>query len=65
MSHPSQSLKHPNIVKVHEAVVDSAQMFMVMELVDFDLGLLIEHMKTPFSEPQVGPHDSPPLHDLP
>ena len=27
-------------------------MFMVMELVDFDLGLLIEHMKQPFSEGQ-------------
>ena len=26
---------------------------MVMELVDFDLGLLIEHMKQPFSEGQV------------
>ena len=28
-------------------------MYMVMELVDFDLGLLIEHMKQPFSEGQV------------
>ena len=38
---------------VHEVVVDPTQMFMVMELVDFDLGLLIEHMKQPFSEGQV------------
>ena len=47
------SLRHPNVVSVREVVVDSAQMFMVMELVDFDLGLLIEHMKQPFSEGQV------------
>lgn len=47
------SMRHPNIVRVHEVVVDSAQMFMVMEIVDFDLGLLIEHMKVPFTEPQV------------
>ncbi len=47
------SIKHPNIVGVREVVVDSSQMFMVMELVDFDLGLLIEHMKQPFSEGQV------------
>ena len=47
------SIRHPNIVAVREAVVDQSQMFMVMELVDFDLGLLIEHMKSPFSEPQV------------
>ena len=36
-----------------QVVVDASQMFMVMELVDFDLGLLIEHMKQPFSEGQV------------
>ena len=47
------SLRHPNIVTVHEVVVDPTQMFLVMELVDFDLGLLIEHMKAPFSEQQV------------
>ena len=47
------SMRHPNIVTVHEVVVDPTQMFMVMELVDFDLGLLIEHMKVPFSEQQV------------
>ena len=47
------SVRHPNIVCVHEVVMDASQMFMVMELVDFDLGLLIEHMKSPFSEPQV------------
>jgi len=47
------SMRHPNIVTVHEIVMDPTQMFMVMELVDFDLGLLIEHMKQPFSEPQV------------
>jgi len=47
------SIRHPNIVAVREVVVDSSQMFMVMELVDFDLGLLIEHMKQPFSEGQV------------
>lgn len=39
-------------MQVREVVVDAAQMFMVMELVDFDLGLLIEHMKQPFSEGQ-------------
>ena len=47
------SMRHPNIVTVHEVVMDSSQMFLVMELVDFDLGLLIEHMKKPFSEGQV------------
>ena len=47
------SMRHPNIVTVHGVVLDSSQMFMVMELVDFDLGLLIEHMKQPFSEQQV------------
>ena len=47
------SIRHPNIVAVREAVVDQSQMFMVMELVDFDLGLLIEHMKQPFTEAQV------------
>lgn len=47
------SLRHPNVVRVREAVVDSGSMYMVMELVDFDLGLLIEHMKRPFSEAQV------------
>ena len=47
------SMRHPNIVLVHEVVIDPSQMFMVMELVDFDLGLLIEHMKQPFSEQQV------------
>lgn len=47
------SMRHPNIVAVHEVVIDSSQMFLVMELVDFDLGLLIEHMKQPFSEAQV------------
>uniref|UniRef100_A0A7S0J4K8 Protein kinase domain-containing protein n=1 Tax=Calcidiscus leptoporus TaxID=127549 RepID=A0A7S0J4K8_9EUKA len=47
------SIRHPNVVAVREVVLDSAQMFMVMELVDFDLGLLIEHMKQPFSEGQV------------
>ena len=47
------SLRHPNIVTVFEVVTDASQMFMVMELVDFDLGLLIEHMKTPFYESQV------------
>ena len=34
-------------------VVDASQMYIVMELVDFDLGLLIEHMKQPFHEAQV------------
>eukprot|EP00962_Isochrysis_galbana_P048546 scaffold20304_cov72-Isochrysis_galbana.AAC.2 len=48
------SLRHPNVVRVHEVVVDSSQMFMVMELVEYDLGHLIEHMSTPFSEAQVG-----------
>ena len=33
--------------------------YMVMELVDFDLGLLIEHMKQPFSEGQVTSPPSP------
>jgi len=47
------SIRHPNIVQVKEAVVDAGSMHMVMELVDFDLGLLIEHMKQPFSEGQV------------
>jgi len=47
------SMRHPNIVTVHEVVLDPTQMFLVMELVDFDLGLLIEHMKQPFSEAQV------------
>ena len=47
------SMRHPNIVTVHEVVMDSAQMYLVMELVDFDLGLLIEHMKHPFTEAQV------------
>ena len=47
------SMRHPNIVTVHEVVIDATQMFLVMELVDFDLGLLIEHMKQPFSEGQV------------
>jgi len=47
------SMRHPNIVTVHEVVMDPTQMFLVMELVDFDLGLLIEHMKQPFSEAQV------------
>ena len=32
------SIRHPNIVGVKEVVVDANQMFMVMELVDFDLG---------------------------
>ena len=47
------SMRHPNIVQVHEAVFDASQMYMVMEIVDFDLGLLIEHMKQPFGEGQV------------
>ena len=47
------SIRHPNIVHVKEAVVDAGSMYMVMELVDFDLGLLIEHMQQPFSEGQV------------
>lgn len=47
------SLRHPNVVRVHEVVLDAAQMYLVMELVDFDLGLLIEHMRQPFAEPQV------------
>ena len=47
------SIRHPNIVTVHEVVMDPTQMFLVMELVDFDLGLLLEHMKQPFSEAQV------------
>ena len=47
------SMRHPNIVTVHEVVMDPTQMFLVMELVAFDLGLLIEHMKQPFSEAQV------------
>ena len=47
------SIRHPNIVQVKEAVVDAGSMYMVMELVDFDLGLLIEHMQQPFSEGQV------------
>lgn len=47
------SMRHPNIVAVREVVCDSSQMFMVMELIDFDLGLLIEHMKQPFTESQV------------
>jgi len=47
------SMRHPNIVTVHEVVIDSSQMFLVMELVDFDLGLLIEHMQKPFTAGQV------------
>jgi len=47
------SLRHPNIVAVREVVCDASQMFMVMDLIDFDLGLLIEHMKQPFTESQV------------
>jgi serine/threonine protein kinase len=61
-----QSLLHPNVVRVHEVVLDASQMFMVMELVEYDLGHLIEHMETPFSEAQVGegggatpPHTAP------
>ncbi|KAJ1618510.1 kinase-like domain-containing protein [Pavlovales sp. CCMP2436] len=54
-------LRHPNIVRAHEvltapASVDAlaaAPLFLAMELVDFDLGLLIEHMATPFAEGQV------------
>jgi len=47
------SMRHPNIVAVREVVCDERQMYMVMELIDFDLGLLIEHMQQPFSESQV------------
>jgi len=27
-------LRHPNVVRVHEVVLDQSQMFMVMELVE-------------------------------
>ena len=41
------SIRHPNVVSVREVVLDSTQMFMVMELVDFDLGISTELVPSP------------------
>lgn len=60
-----RSLRHPNIVQAHEILTAptgadregagdgvGGALFLAMEPVDFDLGLLIEHMAVPFSEGQ-------------
>lgn len=59
-----RSLRHPNIVRAVEVLTAPAAadgerragapgaLFLAMEAVDFDLGLLIEHMALPFSEAQ-------------
>lgn len=55
-----RSLRHPNIVRAHEVLIAQAApgggggaLFLAMEVVDYDLGLLIEHMAQPFTEGQV------------
>ena len=48
-------LDHQNIVKLHEVVVgkDLDSMFLVMTYCEQDLAVLIDNMKTPFTEAQV------------
>ncbi len=48
-------LNHRNIVKLREVVVgrDLNSMFLVMTYCEQDLAILIDNMKTPFTEAQV------------
>ncbi|KAJ1668700.1 hypothetical protein IW140_002011 [Coemansia sp. RSA 1813] len=50
-----KGLKHQNIVNVIEIAVGHSidSIFMVMEYCDYDLGSLLDNMKTPFTESEV------------
>lgn len=51
-----KQLEHRNIVELRELVVgnDLDSMFLVMSYCEQDLATLIDNMKTPFTEAQVG-----------
>lgn len=48
-----QSLRHPNVIRLAGSFHDGDDLFLAMEAVDYDVGHLIEHMPTPFSEGQI------------
>ena len=54
-------LEHENIVKMNEIAVGRSleSMFLVMNYCEQDLANLLDHMKTPFSESQVGKFQCP------
>jgi len=50
-----QSMRHPNVVQLHEVVVGKEldSIFLVFEYVPHDLAGLVDNMKTPFTESEI------------